>query len=247
MARCLTIGGSDSSGGAGIEADLAIFRDAGVAGCTTITALTAQHAGAILRISPTTPEQITASLQATAEAGPVAAIKTGMLAGAAQLHALCDGLARWFADAPLIVDPVLVASSGRRLLDGEALPLLRARLLPRATVITPNLEEAAVLDGEPVTDPAACARRLADRFGCTVLLKGGHGDKEEQVVDRLARPGAPVQAFAFPRRRLTPVAAHGTGCRYAAAVTAAIARGIAPAEAAPIAHRAAVDGIWRRD
>jgi len=246
MIRCgLTIGGSDCSGGAGIETDLAIFRDAGVASCTVITALTAQTAQAIHRIEPTPCAQILASIRAVADLGGIDAIKTGMLVDCARINAVATGIAENFPDVPLIVDPVLVASSGRRLLSEDALETLCHMLLPRATVITPNLDEAAVLLGHTVQDRKSAALCLSERFHCAILLKGGH-DSDSTITETLALSDGSVQQWRFARHQLTPEQAHGTGCRTASAIAAAIALKLPLQQAIPLAHRAAIDGCWQR-
>jgi len=243
MKRCLTIGGSDCSGGAGVEADLAIFHDAGLAGCSVITALTAQTAATIHRIEATPLPQIRATFTAIAELTPVHAIKTGMLVDQARVACVAEAIAQHFSHAPLVVDPVLIASSGKRLLSEEGLAALCNQLLPLATVITPNLDEAAVLLDAPVVDDNAAAAALAQRFGCAVLLKGGHGN-EAAITDTLATADGKLQQWRFPRQQLTTERAHGTGCRTASAIAAALVLNIALPEATPLAHQAAIDGCW---
>ncbi len=244
--RCLTIGGSDSCGGAGIEADLAIFRDADVAGSTIITALTAQNSRAIHCITPTPVAQIDATVTALAEHTPIHAIKTGMLVDRERVKIIAHAIHTHFPGIPLVVDPVLVASSGRRLLADDALRPLCNDLLPQATVITPNLKEAEVLSGAPISDPEATAQALAERFSCAILLKGGHGSGAT-VSDILATPDGTSHHYHFPRRPLDSDLSHGTGCRCAAAIAAALAHGIPTRDTIPIAHRAAIDGHWSAD
>jgi len=248
-ATCLTIGGSDSCGGAGIQADLAIFRQAGVRGCSAITALTAQNPHQIARIEPSSCPQLHAEIAAISDYYTVSAIKTGMLVDSAHITTIADTLARHLPATPLIIDPVMVASSGRRLLAEDGLHTLITRLIPLATLITPNLMEAALLlNGfgekisveEVITEAANAARTLATRFDCAVLLKGGHGEGQ-QLTDTLALPDGTLTCHHAPRISFTPDQAHGTGCRTAAAITAAIALGIPLADALPLAHRAAID------
>jgi len=245
MPRCLTVGGSDCSGGAGVEADLAIFRDTGLAGCNVITALTAQTAARIHRIEATPLPQIAATFTAIAELASVDAIKTGMLVDQARVECVAEAIAQHFPHAPLVVDPVLVASSGKQLLSEQSLAALCNHLLPLATVITPNLDEAALLLGQAVVDYKVTATALAQRFGCAVLLKGGHGS-EATITDTLATADGDVQQWQFPRQALTSERAHGTGCRTAAALAAAFALGLSLSEAIPLAHQAAIDGCWPR-
>ncbi|MDX8414456.1 MAG: hydroxymethylpyrimidine/phosphomethylpyrimidine kinase [Mariprofundales bacterium] len=245
MKRCLTIGGSDCSGGAGVEADLAIFRDAHLSGCSAITALTAQTAAAIYRIEPTPLPQIAATFAALAESASIHAIKTGMLVDQPRVACIAEAIAQHFPHAPLVVDPVLISSSGRRLLSEDGVTALCNHLLPQATVITPNLDEAAVLLNAPVADRKAAALTLAERFGCAVLLKGGHGTGAT-VTDTLATADGALRQWHSPRQTLTTERAHGTGCRTASAITVAFARNIPLQEAIPLAHQAAIDGCWSR-
>ncbi|MDX8409127.1 MAG: bifunctional hydroxymethylpyrimidine kinase/phosphomethylpyrimidine kinase [Mariprofundales bacterium] len=239
---CLTIGGSDSCGGAGIEADLAIFHRTGVHGCSVITALTAQNPRQICRIEPVSCAQIAAAIAAIADYYPIRAIKTGMLVDAEHIVAVADGIAAHFPGTALVIDPVMVASSGRRLLSEAAVDALIHHLIPHATLITPNLEEAAVLLGHPVQDATSDARALCARFGCGVLLKGGHG-AGGAITDTLAQTDGTISHHHSARLSLTPDQAHGTGCRASAAIAAAIALGTPLADTLPIAQRAALDGI----
>jgi len=242
--RCLTIGGSDCSGGAGIEADLAIFRDAGLKGCNVITALTAQTTHTIHRIEATPCPQIKATIAAVSELGAVKAIKTGMLVDQARVEAVAEGIACYFSGVPLVVDPVLIASSGKRLLSDDGLATLCKTVFPLATIITPNLDEAAVLLGKAVADHKSAAILLAQQFDCAVLLKGGHGT-DTNITETLAFANGDVQQWQFSRQALTTERAHGTGCRTAAAIAAAIALCLPLAEAIPIAHQTAIDGCWQ--
>jgi len=246
MTTCLTIGGSDSCGGAGIQADLSIFHQAGLHGCSVITALTAQNPREIRRIEPVSCAQITAEIAAVADYYPIRAIKTGMLVDSERIVTVASAIATHLPRTPLVIDPVMIASSGRRLLSEAAIDALIEKLIPHATLITPNLQEAAVLLGHPVQEAAADAHALAlaTRFGCAVLLKGGHG-AGNAIIDTLAQPDGSTTHYRSARAHLTSDQAHGTGCRAAAALTAAIARGMPLADALPIAHRAAIDGLWK--
>lgn len=223
---CLTIGGSDSCGGAGIQADLRVFDRFGVQGCSAITALTAQHPAAIIRIEPAPLAQLDAELHAVFDYYDVAVVKTGMLFDADRMALISALLAEHHAGRPLIIDPVMVASSGRSLLAPAAVDTLIHALLPLATLITPNLDEWAVLQAQfsdastQAHEPAAVAAQL----GCAVLLKGGHA-ADAMLCDRLYLPSGAVHEFQHARAAWTQAAAHGTGCRLAAAIAAGVAHG----------------------
>lgn len=204
----LTVAGSDSGGGAGIQADLKTFLDRGVYGMSVLTALTAQNTVGVHGVVLVEPAFIRAQLRAVFDDLPVDAIKTGMLGTAAAIDAVCDVLEALPARPPLVVDPVMLAKDGSSLLDPRALDALRRRLVPLATVLTPNLPEAAALGA----------------VGGTVLLKGGHGDGP-WVVDRLLEEG--VERARWRHRRVASRNTHGTGCTLAAAVTAELAKGAA--------------------
>ncbi len=226
LTACLAIGGSDSCGGAGVQADLATFATLGVKGCSAITALTAQNPSEISRIEPSPLAQLEAEIRAVFGYYEVAAVKTGMLPDAAHISLVASLLRTLHGDRPVVIDPVLVATSGRRLLDAEALEVLCAELLPQATLLTPNLSEAAALLGEEASgDPAEDACRLAMHFQAAVLVKGGHGDGE-MLTDMLCDAHGVISVFSHPRRAWSEAVAHGSGCRLAAATTAGLARGM---------------------
>ncbi len=222
----LTIAGSDSGGGAGIEIDLRTFWAHGVHGCAAITALTAQNPFGVGLVQGAEPAVLRDQLGRVADAFALRAAKTGML-----LNAALIGVAADFAEAhpalPLVVDPVMVATSGARLLDDSAVGVLTARLLPRATLLTPNLPEAAALLGRPLpaveAAPQAAARALAERLGVRVLLKGGHAAARASL-DLLAAPEGACLAFEAPRVE-APLTTHGTGCALSAAIAAGLALG----------------------
>ena len=218
----LTIAGSDSGGGAGIEIDLRTFWAHGVHGCAAITALTAQNPFGVGRVQGADPAVLRDQLAHVAEAFALRAAKTGMLLNAALIDVVAD-----FAEAhpalPLVVDPVMVATSGARLLDDSAVGVLTARLLPRATLLTPNLPEAAALLGRPLPAVEAAARALAERLGVRVLLKGGHAAARASL-DLLAAPEGACLAFEAPRVE-APLTTHGTGCALSAAIAAGLALG----------------------
>jgi len=217
---CLTIGGSDSSGGAGIQADLRVFEALGVHGCSAITALTAQHPGAISRIEPVSLAQIEAELHALFDYYAIAMVKTGMLLDAERI-ALISGVLGERHKGGLVVDPVMVSSSGKRLLHEAAVDTLVKALLPQATLVTPNLDEAAVFLGVDVGDPVAAAVGLAERLGTAVLLKGGHRETEI-LVDVLAERDGRTREFTHCRQSWSLDQRHGTGCRLASAVAAGL-------------------------
>ena len=222
----LTIAGSDSSGGAGIQADLKTFSALGVYGASVITALTAQNTTGVSAVHVAPVDIVVAQLEAVLADLTVGAVKTGMLATDAIVAAVADVLARYPA-IPLVVDPVLVASSGRRLLDPAAVATLRTRLFPRATIITPNLPEAAALlgGGEAATvdEMEAQARALLAFGSAAVLLKGGHRSGSPAATDVLVRAGQPRELIEAPWVATTNT--HGTGCTLSAAIAAGLASG----------------------
>jgi hydroxymethylpyrimidine/phosphomethylpyrimidine kinase len=218
----LTIAGSDSSGGAGIQADLKTFTAFGVYGASVITALTAQNTRGVQAVMPVEPDFVARQLDAVLDDLDVTAVKTGMLVSAAVIEVVVDRL-RAHPVAHLVVDPVMAASSGARLLEPDAHSILRTALLPLATLVTPNLDEAQVLTGLRVTSPAEmrdAARALVDRGARAALVTGGHlaGDALDVLYD-----GHNLHEFAA--RRLGAGSRHGTGCTLSAAITAGLARG----------------------
>jgi len=232
MPVALTVAGSDSGGGAGIQADLKTFEALGVFGASALTCVTAQNPRGVAGIAPLTPDLVARQIAAVREAFPVRAAKTGMLYSKAIILAVVRAF-EGPAAPPLVVDPVMIAASGARLLREDAIAALRDRLLPRAAVLTPNVPEAELLRGRPIRDAEdafAAAMELRDRFGTSVLLKGGHLETGGRVRDWWApRRGAPV---VFEHRRRTNCETHGCGCTLSAALTAFLARGRSPGEAA---------------
>jgi len=219
----LTIAGSDSGGGAGIQADLKTFEAHHVFGTSVITAITAQNTTGVSAVHPIPTEVVRAQLDAVATDLRPAAVKTGMLASAALIETVVAGLDA-HALGPVVVDPVMVATSGDRLLDRDAESTLSDLLLPRATVVTPNLSEASILAGAEVRTPAdmeAAAEVIAGRGPTAVLVKGGHLDGET-LVDLLWRDGA-VRRWERPRLRTRHT--HGTGCTLSSAIAAGLASG----------------------
>ncbi len=220
---CLTIAGSDSGGGAGIQADLRTFHCCGAYGASVLTAVTAQNPKAVVAIHPIPPPDVRAQLRAVFGALRVRAAKTGMLFAAPVIELVAAEMDTLAPDLPLVVDPVMVATSGARLLQEDAIVALRTRLLPRATLITPNLPEAELLLGRPLPDAVsvrAGAKSLATQMGAAVLLKGGHRGTGA-ATDCLALEG---RLFELSTPRLTVAATHGTGCTLSAAITAHLAQ-----------------------
>jgi len=223
--RVLIVAGSDSGGGAGIQADLKAVSALGAFGATAITALTAQNTQGVFGIHPVPPEFIQSQMQLVLDDIGADCVKTGMLASVPVIEAVARSLDSHARDIPLVVDPVMVAKGGASLLADDAAQALISLLVRRAALITPNIPEAQVLLGRPITeitDMDDAARDLL-ALGCgAVLLKGGHlpGD---QLVDVLATPGG---LSRFPSTRIDTASTHGTGCTLASAVAAGIAQGM---------------------
>ncbi len=233
----LTIAGSDSSGGAGIVADLKTFAAHGVWGTVALTAVTAQNTLGVQAFDPVTPELVRAQIASVAVDLGVDAAKTGMLASAEVVETVCQTVAE-LGVGPLVVDPVLVSKHGDRLLAPDAVALVRDRLLPLATVVTPNLPEAEALVGFAVHDRdgmEAAARALLELGPEVVLVKGGHlgGDASP---DCLMEAGA-TEPIWLEGARIAGRHTHGTGCVLSAAICAELARGMEPADACVAAKR----------
>jgi hydroxymethylpyrimidine/phosphomethylpyrimidine kinase len=220
----LTIAGSDSSAGAGIQADLKTFAAFGVYGASAITALTAQNTKGVTGIHQVPADFVTAQIDAVFGDLDVKAVKIGMVSQRAVIEAIVAGLARW-SPRHIVVDPVMVATSGDRLLAPDAIEALRTKLIPRASLITPNLPEAAALLDEPVASSEIQIESQGKRLltmGCgAVLIKGGHG-KGAESIDYLFRE-AGVIALAAPR--IATKNTHGTGCSLSSAIAAGLAKG----------------------
>ena len=220
----LTVAGSDSGGGAGIQADLKTFAAFGVYGLTVITAVTAQNTLGVRAVQEIDPAVIASQLDAVAEDFSIGALKTGMLSSAAIIEAVVDGITRHEL-RPLVVDPVMVAKSGDRLLRPEAVEALRRKLLPMARLVTPNIPEAEVLAGRPIRnreDRVIAARRIMEFGAHAVVIKGGHSE-DDPVVDVLVDPEG---VHEYAARRLATTSTHGTGCTFSAAITAGLATGL---------------------
>jgi hydroxymethylpyrimidine/phosphomethylpyrimidine kinase len=219
----LTIAGSDSGAGAGIQADLKTFAALGVYGVSVITAITAQNTVGVRAVQEVDPDLIVAQLDAVAEDFSIAALKTGMLSSTAIIQTVAAGLRR-HGLRPLVVDPVMIAKSGDRLLREDAVGTLRGTLLPLADVVTPNIPEAEVLSGLTIrthADRVAAGRAIMERGAHAVVIKGGHSD-EDPIVDLLV-DGNGVQEFRA--ERIATASTHGTGCTFSAAIAAALGRG----------------------
>jgi hydroxymethylpyrimidine/phosphomethylpyrimidine kinase len=225
----LTIAGSDSSAGAGLQADLKTFTALGAYGLTAVTCVVAETPGRVSRIEPVSAEIVRSQIEVVAKSFPIGAIKTGLLCSAEIVHAVARALVD-LARTPLVVDPVMIATTGQQLLEPSAIALYEKELFPLAILITPNLDEAAQLLGEKIQDRQSmerAAQALSKKYRAAVLLKGGHSTGD-YAVDLL-----------FTRRKITEfsapfvrdVATHGTGCTYSAAITAGLASGLSLEEA----------------
>ena len=229
--RCLTIATSDSGGGAGIQADLKAFAAAGVYGTSALVALTAQSTTAVTAVHELSPDFICAQLDAVFGDIGVDAAKTGMLFSRTIIETVAAYLER--RPVPLVVDPVLIASSGAQLLQDEAVVTLIQRLFPLATVVTPNLREAETLTGLAGASRRELAERLVELGAAAALVTGGHG---EPAVDHLFDG---VEHVEIPVARHDVAATHGAGCTHSSTLAALLARGLPLAEAARGASAAA--------
>jgi hydroxymethylpyrimidine/phosphomethylpyrimidine kinase len=236
--RCITIAGSDSGGGAGIQADLKAFAAAGVHGMSAIVALTAQNTREVSAVHEVPPWFVRAQLDAVAGDIGIDAAKTGMLFSRSIIETVAD----WLEEhpLPLVVDPVMVASSGALLLEDDAVEVLVGRLFPLATVVTPNLMEAQALTGSEAS-PAELAEAIVALGAPAALVTGGHG---EEPADHLF-DGREQLEIPFERRGVA--ATHGAGCTHSATLAALLARGLSLAEsargAASAASRAVAQGL----
>ncbi len=218
----MSVAGSDSGAGAGIQADLLTFAAHGVYGCTAITALTAQNPDEVRAVHTPDAGFVRAELEAVSDYYRPAAAKTGMLSDAAVAREAADFFASR-REILLVADTVMFSTSGARLLEKDAERVLEERLIPLSRVFTPNLDEArALLGGRLPKDPRAAACKLRDKFGAAVLLKGGHRAGDE-IVDILADVSGEV--FEFRGKRVRGVNTHGSGCTLSAAIAANLALG----------------------
>ncbi|WP_239378245.1 bifunctional hydroxymethylpyrimidine kinase/phosphomethylpyrimidine kinase [Olsenella sp. An290] len=225
----LAIAGSDSSGGAGIQADIKTISAHGLFAETAITALTAQNTCGVRDVMEATPEMVAEQIDAVFEDIPPAAVKVGMVPSAAIAEAIAARLERWGA-RNVVVDPVMVATSGARLMGDDAASALVARLLPLARVITPNIPEASALLGEPVRnedEQELAALALAGRLGCAVLVKGGHGvaDASDVLVESAVEDEGAPRVTWLRAPRVETANTHGTGCTLSSAIACGLAEG----------------------
>jgi len=229
MKRALTVAGSDSGGGAGIQADLKTFGALGVFGTSAITAVTAQNTVRVTRIQEIEPQVVAAQIDAVAEDIGVDAAKTGMLASRSIARAVAAALKR-NAIPNLVVDPVMVAKTGARLLEEDAIATLKTEILPLAEFVTPNIPEAEVLSGRKISDAETmrdAARRILDLGPARVVIKGGHSEGPN-VVD-LYYDGKSFEELKA--ERVQTRSTHGTGCTFSAAIAAYLAHGLPPLDA----------------
>lgn len=232
----LTIAGSDSSGGAGIQADIKTITAHGLFAECAITAITAQNTTGVRDVQDVDPQVVAEQIDAVFEDIPPAAVKIGMVSSAAIIDTIAERLAHWGA-TEVVVDPVMVATSGARLISADAVAALTSRLLPAARVITPNIPEAEALTGmhiesEDAQAEAACA--LARTFGCAALVKGGHGvtDANDVLADPAAGSTDVAPAITwFRHERIDTANTHGTGCTLSSAIACGLACGMDLAEA----------------
>ena len=216
----LTIAGSDSSGGAGIEADLRTFNAFGVYGCAAVTAVTAQNPEAVTRVDVLPGASVAAQIDAVMAKIAVRSAKTGMLGSVENVEAVIEAVKKY--KLKLVCDPVMFSTSGCQLQGDDATEKIIEELLPRALWVTPNIPEAAFILGKEISNPreyAEAASALADKLQTNVLLKGGHDDKGNSSVDYVCYKGK-IYTLSSPKLQLPPYASHGTGCTMSAAMAA---------------------------
>ena len=245
----LTIAGSDSSAGAGVQADLKTFSALGVYGLTAVTCVVAETPGKVSRIEPVSAEIVREQIAVLSRNFPIAAAKTGLLFSAEIVEAVARAVVDLSADSakrfPLVIDPVMVATSGDRLLEPRAIELYERELFRLATLLTPNLNEAEELLGEPIRHLQAmrnAGKEMQRKYGVSILLKGGHligGDAADLLF-----AGDKISEFSAPF--VHDVATHGTGCTYSAAITAGLASGLSLESAIRRAKKFVTASIARR-
>ena len=228
MAKALTIAGSDSGGGAGIQADLKAFSAMSVYGASVVTAVTAQNTQAVMAIHPVPDDVVAAQIRAVLEDIEIDAIKIGMLGTPSLIAAVAEALAGY--EGPIVLDPVMIAKSGDTLLADSAIDALTSLLFGRATLLTPNLPEAAKLVGEGSTQSQASA--LLELGVGAVLMKGGHADGAVCTDQLVSQAGTQE----FSARRVDTRNTHGTGCSYSSAIAAGLAQGMGVSDAVSRAH-----------
>jgi hydroxymethylpyrimidine/phosphomethylpyrimidine kinase len=235
--RVLAIAGSDSGGGAGIQADLKAFAAAGVHGMTAITAITAQNTVGVAAIQAIDPDVIVAQVRAVAEDIGVDAVKIGMLGDAATIAAVGEALDLLDPATPIVLDPVMVAESGAELLRSGARDALVRELLPRVTVATPNVPEARLLAGDPEAEPDELARAVHALGPRVAVVTGGHRDDPVDVLF----DGETLEHIGGPRH--PDGASHGSGCTHSSTLAARLALGDSPLEAARVARAVTADAV----
>lgn len=222
-----TAAGSDSGGGAGIQADLRTFSYLKVYGCSVITALTAQNPREVKRVEAVSPEMVASQLQALWEVLPPAGMKTGMLFSLPVIEILGEFVRE--KKITTVTDPVMVSTSGRSLLEKEALNSLRKNLFPHVTLLTPNIPEAELLSGQKITsfeEMLRSAVKCVSLFNCSILLKGGHLQGGKECTDLfLSKEDSKALFLTAPQLSFPPYASHGTGCTLSSAITAFLAKG----------------------
>jgi hydroxymethylpyrimidine/phosphomethylpyrimidine kinase len=219
----LTIAGSDSGGGAGIQADLKTFAAFGVHGASAIACLTAQNPKRVLGIEVCSPKMLRWQIEAVFEELPPAAVKTGMLFSAENVRVVVEFFKK--RKCPLVIDPILISTSGAGLVEAKAIARLKEQLFPLAALVTPNLDEAEILSGQKilsVEEMREAARKIHSRFGCAALVKGGHLKNAKEAMD-IFFDGRTELLLSAPF--VKGVRTHGTGCTYSAAICAALALG----------------------
>jgi hydroxymethylpyrimidine/phosphomethylpyrimidine kinase len=231
----LTIAGSDSGGGAGIQADLKTFAALGVHGASAIACLTAQNPKRVLAVESCSPKMLRRQIEAVFEELRPSAVKTGMLSSKENVRVVAEffGARTAHPRVPLIIDPLMVSTSGAKLLESRALKILTEKLLPLATLVTPNLTEAEILIGQKISsveEMRLAARKIHSQFGCAVLLKGGHLPFVEKLKRKTIQQAVDIffdgkTELLLSAPFIKGVRTHGTGCTYSAAICAALALG----------------------
>lgn len=247
----MTVAGSDNSAGAGAQADLKTMSALGVYGVTAITCVVAEVPGKVSAIQAMEPSIVAEQIRLLFEAYPIAAMKTGMLFSREIMEAVIGELRKVERRPTLVVDPVMVATSGDALLKNDAVSFYKEALFPLATLITPNLDEARVLLGQPISSVAEmreAGRQLSQQYGCAFLMKGGHL-RDAIATDLLVHPDGSFSEYSAPF--VPGVSTHGTGCTYSAAVASGLGRGLALADAVAEAKSFVTNAIgnylrWQR-
>lgn len=233
--RILAIAGSDSSGGAGIQADIKTITMLSGYAMTAITSVTAQNSVGVQGIAPMDPAFIADQIRSCVDDIGVDAVKIGMVQYVTMVEAIAPELAAM--DVPIVLDPVFMSTSGAQLIDEEALTAIRERLFPLATLLTPNLPELEKLTGaspKRADEMGEAAKALAEEVGCAVLAKGGHGE-DDRVYDVLARPGR--ETVALSHERIDTVHTHGTGCTLSSAIATLMGHGLPLENAVAVAQK----------